>query len=84
MIILFLFFLGGYGAGWVIRQILSRVRPASGTCNIAKRGASWRSILAIVLVLGGFYFEIPLVVFFAGFTWYESRAQWCITQSILH
>lgn len=83
MILLFLFFVGGYGIGWVIRQILSRVRPVSGACNISKRGVSWRSVLAIILVIVGFYFEIPLVVFFAGFTWYESRSKWCIAQSII-
>lgn len=82
-ITLLLFFLGGYGVGWTIRQILSRVRPVSGACNIGKRGVSWRSILAILLVIAGFYFEIPVVVFFAGFTWYESRSKWCIAQSMI-
>lgn len=83
MIILFFFFLGGYVVGSLIRQALSHMRPSSGACNIGDKGVSWRSILAIVLVIVGFYFEIPLVVFFAGFTWYESRAKWCIAQSII-
>jgi len=83
MIILFFVFLGGYVAGSLIRQLLSHMRPASGACNIGKRGISWRSILAIILVIIGFYFEIPLVVFFTGFTWYESRAKWCIAQSLI-
>lgn len=83
IVILLLFFLGGYGVGWVIRQILSHMRPSSGACNIGDKGVSWRSILAIVLVIVGFYFEIPLVVFFAGFTWYESRSRWCIAQSMI-
>lgn len=29
MFILLLFFVGGYAVGWAIRQVLSRVRPAS-------------------------------------------------------
>lgn len=82
MIILFLFLLGGYAIGWGIRQILSRVRPVSGACNIGKRGVSWRSILAIILVILGFYFEAPIIVFCAGFTWYESRSKWCIVESV--
>ncbi|MBP6921681.1 hypothetical protein KBB89_04020, partial [Candidatus Gracilibacteria bacterium] len=77
-IILLVFFGFGYGTGWISRQIIKKYHTSKYTCNIDKKGVSGRSILAIILVIIGFYFEIPLVVFFAGFTWYESRAKWCI------
>jgi len=62
---------------------MTRVRPPMGHCNIGQKGISWRSWLAMMLVILGFYFELPLITFFAGFTWYESRAKWCITQSVM-
>jgi hypothetical protein len=80
--LLFLFF-AGYGLGWVMQKALSRIKPTMGTCNIGTKGTSWRWWLAMGLIALGFYFEIPLAVFFGWFTWYESRAKWCIAQSII-
>ncbi len=79
---LFFLFLLGYGTGWALQKILMHIRPPMGSCNIGSRGTSWRGWLALVLTAAGFYLEIPVAVFFAGFTWYESRAKWCIAQSI--
>lgn len=83
MIPLFLSFAGGYILGWVIRRVLAHFRPSLASCNIDKRGIRGRYLLSIILVMIGFYFEIAVIVFFAGFTWYESQAKWCIKQAII-
>ncbi|MBP7806683.1 hypothetical protein KA057_03300 [Candidatus Gracilibacteria bacterium] len=72
----------GYIAGISFQKTLGKIHKPLGQCNIKKKGIQLRAWLAGILLLSGLYFGIPILTFFAGFSWYESRAKWCIAQTL--
>lgn len=76
-------FVVGYVLAWCARSIIGHFSPVKESCNLHHTGIRWRFILASIFIIIGWYTQTEFWFLASGFTFYESRARWCISRAFL-
>ena len=75
----------GFALGYLIRLVMPYVASAQQARphNLSLQDRLVRFFSGIALVIAGVYFASPLLLLFAGFSFFEATAKWCVLYALI-